>query len=183
MRDTKQELLHFWFGETKPAQWFQVNPDFDSLVRERFLATYRMAADGLCNAWAVDADGTLALCILLDQIPRNMFRGYKDAFATDPQARRLAVQAIVRGYDQILPPVRRRFIYLPLEHSEDMDDQEKSVALFAAMKDDDPTGYEYALHHRDIIARFGRFPHRNAALARDSTAEEIAYLSGANAGF
>ena len=183
MRDSKHEILHFWFSETQPVQWFQINPDFDMLVRERFFTTHQMARDGLCDGWAVDADGALALCILLDQFPRNMFRGQAEAFATDEKARRIAAQAIRNGFDQLLQPIRRRFIYLPFEHSEDTEDQMRSVSLFAAMKGEDPMGYEYALRHQDIIHRFGRFPHRNPALGRESTAEEILYLGQPGAGF
>ena len=183
MRDTKQEILHFWFQETQPAQWFQTNPDFDKLVRDRFLVTYQMAQDGVCNAWSADADGALALCITLDQFPRNMFRGTKEAFATDGHAKRVAADAIRNGYDQILPPLRRRFLYLPFEHSENMEDQNRSVALFASMKDEDPMGYEYALRHKDVIARFGRFPHRNVILDRQNTEDELLYLNQPGTGF
>ena len=183
MRDTKQDILHFWFVETRPVQWFQINPDFDQLVRERFSMTCQMARDGVCDGWAVEADGALALCILLDQFPRNMFRGHADAFASDDKARRVAAQAIRSGFDQIMPPLRRRFLYLPFEHSEDPADQMRAVSLFASMKEDDPMGYEYALRHQDIIQRFGRFPHRNAILGRESSADEILYLNQPGAGF
>lgn len=183
MRDTKQEILHFWFVETQPAQWFQVNPDFDQLVRDRFRATYDMAADGVCDGWAVDADGALALCIVLDQFPRNMFRGQAMAFGTDEKARRVASSAIRHGFDQVLSPQRRRFLYLPFEHSEEPEDQARSVALFTGTRDEDPMGYEYALRHQEIIARFGRFPHRNAVLGRESTADELRYLNQPGAGF
>lgn len=183
MRDTKQEILHFWFVETQPVQWFQINPAFDQLMRERFLTSYQMAQEGLCDGWGAEADGALALCILLDQFPRNMFRALPEAFASDEKARRVAAQAIRNGFDQVLPPLRRRFLYLPFEHSEDPADQMRSVSLFASMKDDDPMGYEYALRHQDIIQRFGRFPHRNAILGRDSTPDEMLYLSQPGAGF
>lgn len=183
MRDTRQEIIHFWFVETQPAQWFQVNPDFDALIRERFVATHRMAHDGLCDSWTAEADGALALCIVLDQFPRNMYRGTPEAFASDEKARRVAAQAVRNGFDQIIPPARRRFMYLPFEHSEDMADQERAVALFATIRDEDPMGYEYALRHRDVISRFGRFPHRNTILGRISTPEEMNYLNQPGAGF
>lgn len=183
MRDTKQDVLHFWFDETEPVQWFQKNDDFDRLVAERFQVTVTMAQDGLCDAWASDADGALALCIVLDQFPRNIYRNLPGSFASDDKALRVAKAAIRAGFDQILPPLRRRFIYLPFEHSESADDQDRSVALFATMQTDDPIAYEYALRHRDVIRRFGRFPHRNAILGRQNTADEQLYLTQPGAGF
>lgn len=183
MRDTKQDILYFWFVETQPAQWFQNNPDFDQILRERFLVIYQMACSGVCDGWIADADGALALCVVLDQFPRNMFRGLPEAFATDEKARQVAAQTIKQGFDQILTPLRRRFVYLPFEHSEDPSDQDRSVKLFASLKDVDPVGYEYALRHQDIIQRFGRFPHRNALLGRVSTKDELVYLSQKGSGF
>jgi uncharacterized protein (DUF924 family) len=183
MRDTKQEILHFWFVEAQPAQWFQINPDFDQMIRDRFLATCEMASDGVCDRWAEDAEGALALCIVLDQFPRNLFRGDARAFATDDKARRVASLAIRNGFDQVLAPLRRRFLYLPFEHSEDPEHQARSVSLFASMREDDPMGYEYALRHQDIITRFGRFPHRNSVLGRESTEDEMAYLNQPGSGF
>jgi len=182
MRDIKQEVLLFWFSEASPAQWFQKNDEFDALIRDRFQITYEMARDGLCKPWAQDADGCLALCLVLDQFPRNMFRGRPEAFATDEQALLVAKQAVHKGFDQVLKPLKRRFIYLPYEHSENLNDQKKSLELFGRMKDDDPLGYEYALRHKDVIEKFGRFPHRNAILGRESTEEELAYLRE-NGGF
>ena len=183
MRDTKQDVLYFWFEETRPAQWFQKNEDFDRIIRERFLITVEMAQDGLCDHWTAQADGALALCITLDQFPRNIFRNSPRAFASDEKALLVAKGAIAKGYDQVLPPLRRRFFYLPFEHSENPEDQKTSVALFAAMKDEDPVGYEYALRHMDIIERFGRFPHRNAVLGRESRPDELLYLQRPDAGF
>lgn len=183
MRDTKQEIIHFWFDETMPQQWFQKNEDFDRVIRDRFLVTYQMAKDGLCDGWMEDADGSLALCVVLDQFPRNMFRNTAHAFATDGKALRVARLALRRGFDQMLPPVRRGFLYLPFEHSEAIEDQRQSVALYAAMKDEQPVSYEYALRHQDLIERFGRFPHRNALLGRPSTEAEKLYLSQPGAGF
>lgn len=183
MRDTKHDVLHFWFDETQPAQWFQKNYDFDRLIRDRFLITVEMARDGLCDHWAATADGALALCITLDQFPRNLFRDSANAFASDEKALRVAKAAIANFYDQVLSPLRRRFLYLPFEHSEALEDQRTSVALFATLKDEDPVGYEYALRHQDVIERFGRFPHRNAVLGRVSTADEALYLAQPGAGF
>ena len=146
MRDTKQEVLSFWFEETVPAQWFQKNDDFDAEIRERFLVTYDMALRDLCADWTRDSDGVLALCLIFDQFPRNMFRGTPKAFATDAKALLIAKEALHKGFDIILSPIKRRFIYLPFEHSENLQDQKKSVLLFKTMQDVDPLGYEYALN-------------------------------------
>lgn len=183
MRDSKQDVLHFWFVESQPAQWFQKNEDFDNQIRDRFLSTVHMARDGLCDEWAHQAEGALALCIVLDQFPRNIFRNKAEAYASDEMALQVSAGAIAKGFDRLFPPVRRRFLYLPYEHSEFMEHQDRSLALFSTMKDEDPVAYEYAQRHRDVIERFGRFPHRNAALGRTSTAEELIYLSGPDAGF
>jgi uncharacterized protein (DUF924 family) len=183
MRDTKREILKFWFEDTEPSLWFQKNAAFDWEIKERFLTSYNMARQGFCEDWQKSADGCLALCILLDQFPRNMFRGQAQAFDTDEQALQVAHHAVARGFDQVLEPVQRRFIYLPYEHSEDLADQEKSCALFAKMKDEDPLGYDYAVKHLEVIKRFGRFPGRNKALKRDSTAEEEEYLASNDNGF
>jgi uncharacterized protein (DUF924 family) len=183
MRDTKQDILHFWFEETQPAQWFQKNDDFDRIIRDRFLVTVNMARDGLCDHWWDHAEGALALCIALDQFPRNIFRDSEQAFASDEKALSVAKRALLRGFDEMLNPLRRRFLYLPFEHSENLEDQKRSVALFATMQGDDPIGYEYALRHLDVIERFGRFPHRNVVLGRASTPEEILYLQQPGAGF
>lgn len=183
MRDTKSEILHFWFVETDPSLWFQKNEAFDERIRDRFKVTYEMAADGLCNNWAKDADGALALIVVLDQFPRNMFRGTGKAYASDSKALICAKQAIHKGFDQVLTPEKRRFMYLPFEHSENLSDQKRSVELFKAMEDVDPLGYTYALRHYDVIKKFSRFPHRNEALGRDNTPEEEEYLQQAGAGF
>lgn len=183
MRDTKLEVLKFWFEETIPAQWFQKNDAFDTEVRERFLVTYDMAAKDLCTDWGRDADGSLALCIVLDQFPRNMFRGTPKAFETDAKALLVARAAIQKGFDLLHSPIKRRFLYLPFEHSEVLADQKRSVDLFKGMKDTDPLGYEYALKHYEVIEKFGRFPHRNTILGRESTEEELKYLNLPGAGF
>lgn len=183
MRDSRQEVIRFWFEETAPSLWFQKNEEFDAMVRDRFLVTYEMARDGLCQAWSVDAEGSLALCIVLDQFPRNMFRGKPQAFATDEKALLAAKYAISKGFDQILPPPQRRFLYLPFEHSETLSDQRRSVELFGLMRDDDPVAYEYALRHLQVIEQFGRFPHRNEILGRATTPEEREYLEQPGSGF
>ena len=114
MRDTKQEILNFWFVETEPTLWFQRNPEFDATISDQFSITYDMAKDGLCHDWSVDAAGALALCLVLDQFPRRMFRGTSQAYATDEKALLIAKQAVHRGFDKVLPPEQRFFMYLPL---------------------------------------------------------------------
>ena len=183
MRDTKEEILHFWFVESKPSQWFQKNDTYDNQIRDRFMVTYNMARDGLCDGWNTEADGCLALCLVLDQFPRNMFRGQPESFATDAKALLVAKYAIAKGLDQLLPAERRRFVYLPFEHSENLTDQKRCVALFETIKDKDPLGLDYALRHRAVIEKFGRFPHRNAILGRENTPEEEEYLAQPDAGF
>lgn len=176
MRNSKHDILDFWFKETSPQQWFQVSEDFDALVREHYTVLYHNAASGMIDDWQMDSDGALALCIVLDQFPRNMFRGEAQAYASDKRALLIAKQAIHKGFDIILTPLKRRFLYLPFEHSENLSDQRRSVQLFESMKNDDPIGYEHALKHAAVIERFGRFPGRNKALGRESSPEEIEYL-------
>ena len=183
MRDSQADILAFWFEETQPQQWFQTNPDFDALIRDRFSGAYDKAKSGILDDWRKDADGCLALCILLDQFPRNMFRGTPQAFATDAKALVVAKYAISKGFDQVLPPVKRRFIYLPYEHSENLSDQRKCVELFEKMTKDDPLGYDYAVRHLKVIEAYGRFPHRNKILGRMSTPDEEEYLARPGAGF
>jgi uncharacterized protein (DUF924 family) len=183
MKDFQKDILNFWFVETQPQQWFQVNEGFDQAVLERFNEPYEMAERGQFDEWQNNADGALALCILLDQMPRNMFRGTSKAFETDKRALIIAKYAISKGLDQILPLQKRRFVYLPFEHSENLNDQRRSVELFEKMKDDDPLGYDYAVRHFDVIEKYGRFPHRNKILDRGNTPEEEDYLSQPNAGF
>ena len=162
---------------------YQKKETFYAAIRHRFKVTYDMAADGLCDAWRDDPAGCVALCVVLDQFPRNMFRGQAKAFATDGAALLTAKHAVARGFDLLVPAERRRFLYLPYEHSESLSDQKRSVELFGRMKDEDPMGYDYAVRHRDVIEKFGRFPHRNSILGRPSTPEEEAYLAQPGAGF
>jgi uncharacterized protein (DUF924 family) len=177
MRDSKQEIVHFWFEETEAPLWFQNNPAFDAKIHERFSLIYDMAADGLCNSWASDAEGALALCLVLDQFPRRMFRGTARAFATDEKALIVAKQAVARGFDQLYPQEKRFFFYMPFEHSEKLSDQKRNLELFKAMERENPVAYAVAKKRYEIIDKFGRFPDRNAALGRESTPEEISYLS------
>ena len=183
MRDTKQEIIRFWFEETSPRQWFQKDDSFDTEIRERFLVTYEMARKDLCADWTRDCDGVLALCLLLDQFPRNMFRDNPKAFETDGKILLIVKEALHKGFVALLNPVKRKFMYMPFMHSENLSDQRKSVSLFEMMKDDDPLSYEYALKHLEVIEKFGRFPHRNQVLGRSSTAEEENYLELPGAGF
>ena len=171
---TIDEVLDFW-REAGPDKWFSNDAAFDETCRRRFLPTYEAAARGDLAEWELDARGALALLLLLDQFPRNMFRGTRRAYATDPAAVLAAERAIERGFDQAVEPELRRFFYLPFMHSEELPHQERSVALNEALGEAD--SIKWARHHRDIVARFGRFPHRNAILGRDSTAEERAYLA------
>lgn len=176
MKDTKSNVLDFWFQETSPSQWFQRSDLFDREISERFYTDYNLASDGVYDGWKNEAEGCLALCLLLDQFPRNMFRGSPMMFMTDEKALLIAKHAVAKGYDMMLAPLQRRFLYLPYEHSESLNDQKTCVKLFENMKDEDPVGYDYAVRHLDVIERFGRFPHRNEVLGRDTTNDEIMYL-------
>lgn len=173
MTETPAEVIAFW-REAGPERWFEKNEVFDEAVRARFLALHERAAAGELKDWENSAEGTLALLLLFDQFPRNMFRGTARAFATDELARAIAASALLKGFDAQVPSDLRTFLYLPFEHSEDMADQERGLALYAAAGDQDDL--KWAQIHADIIRRFGRFPHRNAALGRGTTPEEQAFL-------
>lgn len=183
-----QALIDFWFGrEDDPEReadrdvWFRSTPEHDGRLRQLFLADYERAAEGALAAWEAVPEGALALVLLLDQIPRNIFRDTPCAYATDALARAAADRALAQGFDAALPSAWRKFFYMPLHHSESLADQQRSLALFEALPD--RTGREgtrrYAMRYVDVIARFGRFPHRNAMLGRASTPEEIAFLEAA----
>jgi uncharacterized protein (DUF924 family) len=187
-----EALLDFWFGapgtpehDRRRAVWFKADPAFDAALAARFGADQRRAAAGDCDHWCAARDAALALVLLLDQLPRNLYRGQARAFATDAQARGAARQALAQGFDRALPPVRRGFLYLPFEHSEALADQDLSLALFASLPPgpERDQGLEYARRHHAIIARFGRFPHRNHALGRAATADEEAFLQRPDAAF
>jgi uncharacterized protein (DUF924 family) len=167
------DVVAFW-REAGPDRWFKKDEAFDDEIRRRFLPTHEAAAAGNLAAWEQTAAGTLALLILLDQFPRNIFRGKARAFATDPLALAIAAHAIVRGFDAQVPAELRGFFYLPFEHSENLKDQEHGIALYKATGDADRL--KWAELHADIIRRFGRFPHRNAMLDRATTPEEQAFL-------
>lgn len=164
------EIRSFWFA--RPDSWWKPDETFDDEIRKRFGALWTEQRGNLVEAFLGNAGLALAAAILFDQFPRNMFRGGAEAFATDHLALAIAGQAIERGYDHALDPAERTFLYMPFEHSESLDDQERSVALFTALGD--PELLRFAHLHHDIIARFGRFPHRNAMLGRAPRPAEIA---------
>jgi uncharacterized protein (DUF924 family) len=167
------QVVAFW-RDAGPERWFKKDAAFDADFRDRFLALHERAAAGDLDAWAGSAEGSLALLILLDQFPRNAFRGTARMYASDAQARRIARLALDRELDLQVPQELRNFMYLPLMHSEQPDDQDLCVARTAALGED---AQRFALHHRDIIRRFGRFPHRNALLGRASTEEERRFIA------
>ncbi len=183
-------VLLFWFGgpgERGKARkhWFEKSEAFDQEVRERFLGLYEEAASGARAAWKARPEDCLALIVLLDQFPRNMFRGTSRAFAADPLALDAARHVLAQGYDRGYLPVERLFAYLPFEHSEALEDQLRACELMQPLEQFPETAgvYRYALAHRDIIQRFGRFPHRNAILGRSSTPEELEFLKQPGSSF
>lgn len=166
-------ILDFW-REAGPEKWFAKDDAFDALIRRRFLVEVEAAARGELNAWEETPEGVYALLLLLDQFPRNLYRGSSQAFAADPLALAVAERAIARDFDRAFENPERRFIYMPFMHSEDLADQQRCIALCEAA--DDPEGVKFAVIHRDIIRDFGRFPHRNPVLGRQSSAEERRFL-------
>ncbi len=193
-------IRSFWFGEidahgrADPAcaeRWFAPDPAFDDAVRRRFEADLRNAASGHLDTWQREPGWTLALVLLLDQFPRNIYRGTPRAFAFDPHARRVAERLIGAGAEAELWPIERAFIYMPLQHAEDLAGQQRAVALFEGLRDAAPgpqraifdSFLHHAGQHRDVITRFGRFPHRNATLGRASTEAERAWLAGGGRGW
>ncbi|CEJ11158.1 hypothetical protein BN1110_01445 [bacterium YEK0313] len=170
---TPTEILAFW-RKAGPDFWFVKDEAFDRAITERFLATYEAAAAGSLESWETTAEATLALVIVLDQFPRNMFRGTPRAFAADPLALAIAERAVGKGFDRLIGPDLRSFLYLPMEHCEQIGVQRRSVALFATLGDAELD--RYAVIHHDLIAAYGRFPHRNAILGRTSSPEELAFL-------
>ncbi len=173
-------ILDFWFASE--GLWFKKDDAFDETIRERFAADYESAAAGGLADWRETSDGCLALIVLLDQFPRNMFRASARAFATDTLALGIAETAVERGFDQAVAAARRRFVYMPFMHAEDVDHQRRCVDLFTALEND-PGGVNYAIKHLEIIERFGRFPHRNEILGRQSTPEEVAFLKTPGSSF
>lgn len=181
MVSAADDILDFWFVKSTPEDWFKKNDGFDATIRERFGALVEDAAAARLDGWRGSADGCLALILLLDQFTRNIHRGSPQAFAADHLALDYARHALNQGYDRAVAAERRPFYYLPFEHSEDLADQERSVRLFEAHGD--PVMLDYAIRHKVIVERFGRFPHRNAVLGRASTPEELEFLAGPNSSF
>src|SRR5436190_1915786 len=182
-------LLDMWFGapgdtlrEERREVWFKSTPGHDSMLRELFLADYERADAGLLADWEAVPESALALVLLLDQIPRNIFRATPRCYASDAMARAVAERAMARGFDRQMAPAWRLFLYMPLHHSENLADQQRATALVASLPGRrDPEHGEnrrYGLPYVDVIERFGRFPHRNAILGRESTPEELAFLAG-----
>ncbi len=165
------EVVDFWFG-LDPARWFKADPALDEDVRERFQSLWAAQRQCPAETFPGSADDALAAVVLFDQMPRNMFRGHAEAFATDPLALAIAKGAVDRGLDDALAPKRRGILYMPFQHSEVLADQQRSLALFTALGDAEQLRYAH-LHH-DVIARFGRFPQRNPALGRADRPEEQA---------
>lgn len=172
-RQSAGNVLAFW-RTAGPDRWFEEDDAFDAAIRDRFATTYRDAASGLLGDWETSPEGALALVIVLDQFPRNMFRKNAQAYAADPLARAVAERSIAKGFDRQVAMPERVFFYLPFEHSEMLPDQERAVALIGATGDAD--FLKWAELHADIIRRFGRFPHRNALLGRATTPDEQAFL-------
>lgn len=175
-------VLDFWFAELGPQAWFTKDEALDASIRSRFLPIYdHVSNTATPDALSITPETALAALITLDQFPRNMFRGSARMFESDPKALQLARDAVAKGLDQQVELARRLFFYLPFEHSEALSDQEQSLALFEKLGD--PHYLEFAIAHRDIIARFGRFPHRNAVLGRPSSSEELDFLAQPGSGF
>jgi uncharacterized protein (DUF924 family) len=169
------DIIAFW-TEAGPKRWFAKDAAFDALIRERFEGVHHAAARGELSDWSETWEGALALLLLLDQFPRNIWRGSAHAFATDPLALSIARAALERGFDRAAPLTLRPFFYLPFEHSERLEDQNLCVALCEALEAEGGDKANWARVHRDVILRFGRFPHRNAALGRAATEVERAFL-------
>ncbi len=188
-----QDVLDFWFGAPRSAEfgssrtpWFRKDPQFDALIAQRFGATVNAALAGGLRDWEATAASGLARIVVLDQFTRNMFRDTPKAFAGDALALAAAQAMVARSDDGALLPVQRAFVYLPFEHAEDLAAQQRCVDLFSALAAQHPetqSMLDYALRHRDVIRRFGRFPHRNAILGRASTAEELKFLERPGSGF
>jgi uncharacterized protein (DUF924 family) len=190
-----QQILGFWFDDPanpnseygqQRKMWFRKDPNVDQRIRDQFLSAYEQARHSLPEAWLETPRTALALTILLDQFPRNMFRGTPRSFEADAQALQVAEVAIARGHDQAVLPVERMFFYLPFEHSENLTHQHQAVAYFEALVKSAPdfqSTLDYAYRHRDVIAQFGRFPHRNEILNRPNTAAEVAFLQQPGARF
>lgn len=173
------EIVEYWFSEKVKKLWFNSTPEFDMELNQKYLALYERAASGQLNQWKSEPLGALALVIILDQFPLNMFRRQPRSFATEALSREVAEYAISHGFDAELTKEQKGFLYMPFMHSEDLQDQDKSVSLFekAGLKEN----LRFAKHHREIVRRFGRFPHRNGILGRESSRDELDYLNSKEA--
>jgi uncharacterized protein (DUF924 family) len=188
--DRATALLDYWFGPSGDPRreehreiWFKATAEFDAALRTEFFGDYEAAAAGALGSWEASPEGALAVVLLLDQVPRNIFRDTSRAYATDPAARSAANRAIERGFDQQVPAVWRRFFYMPFHHSEDLADQQRALALSEPLpQDPDRRGSlrRYGCPYIEVIERFGRFPHRNEILGREPTSEELAFLAERN---
>lgn len=193
MKSGADAVLQFWFGErpddplavqAQSERWWRKDPDFDAEIRTRFGALRDAAVAGTLDGWLADARERLALIILVDQFSRNLFRNSPEAFAQDALARHWCIDGLARGHDGVLLPIERQFFYLPLEHSESLNDQQRCVALFTTLRDEAGPAWrkmldgalDFAQQHLAIIERFGRFPHRNVVLGRMSTPDERDFL-------
>lgn len=176
---TVKDVLDFWYTPETSKKWFKSTPEFDLEIKQRFETVWQMAADNQLDEWQKSSEGCLALCIVLDQFPLNMYRGDETSFQTEAQAIVVAKQAIENGFDNDIDDDRVSFLYMPLMHSESLIDQDLCVACFE--KRELTENLRFAMHHRDLILEFGRFPHRNEMLDRESTPEEIAYLNSKRA--
>ncbi|WP_340161482.1 DUF924 family protein [uncultured Hoeflea sp.] len=181
MTETPETVLNFWFNELTPKDWFVKSDDIDASITDRFSGLHLALSRGVSDEWRATPEARLALIIVFDQFPRNIYRGSPLAFATDGLALKEAKAALAMGADKAIAEDRRIFFYMPFEHAEDIAEQERCVALFEALGN--ANYLDYANQHHDIIARYGRFPHRNPILGRASTAEEKAYLATPGAGF
>lgn len=174
-----KDILDFWFAEAMRSKWFASTPQLDAAIKDQFEPVWEAAVNGELDHWLSNPDGCLALTIILDQLPLNMFRGTAQSFATEAKSRDVARHAIDQSYDKRIDPARLAFLYMPFMHSENLADQDLSVALFEAAGLEN--NLRFAKHHQEIVRRFGRFPHRNAILGRVSTPQELDYLNSKEA--
>lgn len=174
-----RQLIDFWFSDQVKPLWFNATPAFDQQLRDSYETLWQQGMDGELESWTESAEGCLALVILFDQLPLNMYRNHARSFSSEQLARNVADLALLRGFDQQLSDEQKAFLYLPFMHSENLQDQARSLALFekAGLEEN----LRFARHHYGIVERFGRFPHRNKALGRDSTQAEIDYLNSKEA--
>lgn len=173
------DLINYWFSEDMSRHWFNSTETIDSQIRQRYESLWQHAADGQLDHWMESAQGCLALIIILDQLPLNMFRGQEKSFTTESQAIKVAHYAIAKGFDKLISKQQLAIFYMPLMHSENLQDQDLSIRCFEVAGLEENA--KFARHHRDIVRRFGRFPHRNAILGRDSNELELEYLASAEA--